>query len=727
MTTATVESSAGDAAVDAAEPKRRFTRACIAGAVPASLLFTWMLTAGFHFGRWQATSELYDAQARSLLHGSLSMPPAALGIEGFLIGHSAYMYQGPTPALVRLPLIALFGDRLDGRLSQWMMLIAFAVLVVFGSRLHWRVRRAFRGESAVGRFEWWAVALVTFVMFGGSTVLFLASRSYVFHESVIWGLAFAFVSFDAILAYLDRGKLWLLAWASTAVTLTFLSRASLGLGALGAIGLLFLGQLFRWIRRRPVVDPEPSPEPDTDETQDASLWLESGTGGRSRRATATLLACVAPVVVYCVINVVKFDSLTGVPWARQQYSLAASERREFLAQTGGSFFGLDFIPSTVVDYLRPDGLAFEGLFPWVAPPHHTDVIGNVRFDTIERTASLPASVPLLVVLSIVGVIALAARKSSRAVQQLRIPAFGALVGSAAIFPFGYIAQRYLADVFPFLFVAGVVGLHWLLLRWAAPSRSARRRWVVAGLCVLGVFTVWVNFALAIGYQRLTGANLDDRVVAGYVGFQQDVAELYSDDSHVTVRQGSTLPLRAPAGEFFVLGDCDGLYYSDGTKPTELVHTSWKAVERTNAAGHYVVDVTFPHGRPGTSEPIFESGTPTLANVLEVEYQNDDDVTFRFRGQALDQMPEAVHIDPGREYRLDIAADSQLDMLVVRLDDRVVATTVYGADADNFTFGRNPLSVPGVEPAFTGTLHKVPVAAPVCRQLRDRSGLRAAGT
>ena len=112
--------------------------------------------------------------------------------------------------------------------------------------------------------------------------------------------------------------------------------------------------------------------------------------------------CAVPVVVYCAINVVKFDSLISVPWDRQQYSQVVEDRREFLDESGNSFFGVQFAPTTLVQYLRPDGLAFSGVFPWIEAPDHADVIGDARFDTIEPTASVPASMPVIVVLAVSG-------------------------------------------------------------------------------------------------------------------------------------------------------------------------------------------------------------------------------------------------------------------------------------------------------------------------------------
>src|SRR5262245_23192036 len=163
-----------------------------------------MLTAGtFDLFPWQPVSDFYDEQAHSLLDGRLDVRTSVLGIEGFVHDGKTYMYQGPMPAIVRLP-IALVTDRLDGRLSAAAMLVAFVVAIVASLRILWRIRTRVRGDAPVATVEALFVGLWSFVLAGGSTLLFTASRSYVYHESLLWALAFALAAFDAMLAWADR-------------------------------------------------------------------------------------------------------------------------------------------------------------------------------------------------------------------------------------------------------------------------------------------------------------------------------------------------------------------------------------------------------------------------------------------------------------------------------------------------------------------------------------------
>ena len=62
-----------------------------------------------------------------------------MSIEGFVIGGRTYIYFGPMPAILRLPVL-IFTHDLDGRLTQLSMLLALMVLMWAAARLHWRLR-----------------------------------------------------------------------------------------------------------------------------------------------------------------------------------------------------------------------------------------------------------------------------------------------------------------------------------------------------------------------------------------------------------------------------------------------------------------------------------------------------------------------------------------------------------------------------------------------------------
>ena len=153
---------------------RAFLRASLLGAAAALVLFVGLLT----YGRGALLAEdqlggFYEAQTRALFDGHLDVDPDAVTFEGFRVGDRTYIYQGPVPALLRMPVMAVT-DRFDGRLTRISMLAAYLVALGAIIQLGWRMRVLVRGTGPVGRFEAASAGIVTFGA-GASTLLFLGA------------------------------------------------------------------------------------------------------------------------------------------------------------------------------------------------------------------------------------------------------------------------------------------------------------------------------------------------------------------------------------------------------------------------------------------------------------------------------------------------------------------------------------------------------------------------
>ena len=124
--------------------RARFLLASLLGSMAALLVFGLLLTRGEpDLIEWQRSGDFYDAQARGFLDGTWEVDGGVLSIERFESHGGTYMYQGPWPALLRVPLVAVT-ERYDGRLTQLSMLLALGVGLAGTIRLHWRVRRLAR-------------------------------------------------------------------------------------------------------------------------------------------------------------------------------------------------------------------------------------------------------------------------------------------------------------------------------------------------------------------------------------------------------------------------------------------------------------------------------------------------------------------------------------------------------------------------------------------------------
>jgi Alpha-(1->3)-arabinofuranosyltransferase len=706
--------SSADAAPSTPRPPsaaRRFALAWSAGGVAGALLFVWMATRGtFDLFRWHPTADFYDAQAHQLLAGHLDVPKSVLGIEAFVVDGKSYMYQGPWPAILRLPVVA-FTHGLDGRLATISMLVAFVVATAALGTLTWQLRSLVRPGAAVSRAEAWAMGAFAFACSGGSVMVFEASQISVYHESAMWGIAMALATMVALVRHLVRPGRATVGVASALATLTLFSRASLGLGMMVALGLVFLGELVAWWQER--------------RDRAVPRWSATLRPARipaARKVVLALVACVAPVLLYSSLNVAKFGTPLSVPWEKQVFTEVSSARRDFLAENGNTFFGAQFVPTTLVAYLRPDAFRFDDQFPYLG--FNPSMIGRetglagVRFDKIDATGSIPVSFPLLTVLGVVGAVGIvAARRRRPRLVLVTGPLVGAAASAATIFVFGFIAQRYLGDALPFLAACGAAGF--VLLTDALPrvSRPARRA-TVAVVVVLGLVATWVTFAQGLWYQRVFQSPTDETATEQFVRTRTDLAQLPGLSTLTPVTQGEHVPTRGDPGDLFVVGDCDGLYVSSGATVDELSHTNWQPVARTPGVGAYDLEVTFPADvQPGTRDPLLVSGTADHPNVLGIEYLDADHARIFYSGAGLPGNGPTVHITPGKTYRVHVSADPETDFSLVTLDDRTIWSGVYTAD-DLPTLAVNHLDS-STRARFGGTIHQLPESKDLCRAVLAR--------
>src|SRR2546421_3019582 len=134
--------------------RRRFTVAAVIGLGIATIPYLWVLwdhrldplRTAWPEGTF---SDFYDIQARALFHGHWDVPKGSLRIEGFVVGGKEYMYFGPFPSFLRMPIFAVT-DGLDGQLTALSMLLAWVVTGVFSSLLLWRVRVPPPGPGGLG-------------------------------------------------------------------------------------------------------------------------------------------------------------------------------------------------------------------------------------------------------------------------------------------------------------------------------------------------------------------------------------------------------------------------------------------------------------------------------------------------------------------------------------------------------------------------------------------------
>ncbi|MCB1256223.1 MAG: hypothetical protein KDB26_03915, partial [Microthrixaceae bacterium] len=522
-------------------------------------------------------------------------------------------YQGLTPVIPRLGIEAVT-DSLDGRLTGVSMLIAQSIMISYLVAAAWRARRSMCGLSEVRPVE---QVLIAFSIFGIASGLvgFIASRAWVYHEAIAWGVAMSVASLvhlEILIDWIRRGhqreapvRPMLHASLSTLFAgLAFNSRSSVGLGPLAALGAtsVLLGLL--------AISNTKAMRGNETRLLSASRWLLVSTGferdqsadsdrNSSRlvvnRYPRLLVSLIVVVVVgsgvlvgaYTAVNYARFGSLFGVPLEKQLLVDTDPVRLKALEANNGSLFGLSYTPSVALQLLRPDALAPRSVFPYVGfPTHRPAVLGSPLFAERDWSSSIPNSSPIAFFAGIAGLVVLglprrvlrgrshddSGGQSDRdRVAAWRLPIVGAFLSGAPVLIFGYMAQRYTIDFYPFLALSGTIGITWLISvvlsrgghspSGESSERIKRRpgaaRACLAMLIVLAsVLSVWNTYALALQYQREIAPGFVSVNRSGWLSTQ---LRLPGSVDYWRVQTPSDLPEGNRVGELVVVGRCNALY------------------------------------------------------------------------------------------------------------------------------------------------------------------------
>lgn len=533
---------------------RRFaTIASLVAAATALIVGVWFLSnQELALTEPQFGSNFYDAQARSWLDGTWSMPRDVVSLEGIQTESGLRMYFGPFPSVLRLPILLVTTD-LDGRLTALSMFAAYAFFLAGVSHLWWQIRSIVAGDRPLTRVDGLLGAGAILVASIGSAALSLLASHTVYMEAILWGLALATGSYSLLLSCLRTYRRSTALGSVLLAGLAILTRASIGGGALVAIWLVAAV----WILMRVAGDRNGS-------VRETIRVVSGRLAPTLRVATATTRQCalwfagaLAGTVAYMAINLIRFGNAISIPWDRFIINEQSTARMEVLNANDGSMTGLKFLPTTLWHYLRPDGVRFDDRFPYITlPRREITAVGDVVIDYSTPTASLTAMMPLLTALGIVGlvVILVVKRRGAQDFGVLVLPVIGAAVAMLPAMTLAFIAHRYLVDALPFLILTGFTGFQFLHTRTGLGAGRNR----VVFLSVVALLAIWsivATFAITTEFQRL----IDPRDADTRYDF---VVNQYRGERDV-VTTVETVPTPGQLGDLVAVGDCEALLWSDG--------------------------------------------------------------------------------------------------------------------------------------------------------------------
>ena len=544
---------------------RRYSTACALGGAAAFGVFLWFLWAapgGFLDETPFGLSRFYEEQARAWFEGRWDADAHSYFIERITVDGRYYMYFGPWPSLLRVPVLA-FTSSYDGQLTRFSLLLALVVLLAGVGRLVWQVR-ALHDAGEVSRREQLAVAAFLLAVGCGTSVVLLSASVWVYDEAILWGAAWAAWSLSWCIQYLVGGAVRVLAVASLTTTLAIWSRPSSGVIGVVVLGGVFGGQIlssFRqaWVRRLAT-----------------RLVRFAGFDEQlaRRRPWPAGFAASVPVAAYAAVNWAKFGAPFSVPFDRQDVVNDVNPlRRAVLEANGSDLLALDEIPTNLLNYFRPDGISLHRLFPFIDFSDGVVVLGSPARDIEWLHASLTVTATLLLVFGAVGLAALLLPRLSAPGDRvrfavLRLPALATIASLLPTLMFPSVFQRYNVDFTPVLVLLGAMGMY--VTRARLRGRRKAQALAAAVAAVLLAWNLAANLALTANLQR------------GYLDFvdPSDRGEWVLDRIRWTERLGvepvativrwdrvqrSDMPPTGPIGSFLVVDDCRELMLSDGSR------------------------------------------------------------------------------------------------------------------------------------------------------------------
>jgi len=446
-------------------------------------LYTWMVT----YGDWRIFcpenfGEFYDYQALSLIRGRLDVPLGALNGEAFVYAGHAYGYFGPTPSILRLPFVLL--DICFGCLSKIFSITAYASILLMSYILLRRISERFN------LFEFklpnWLVAVFILNVGIGSPIYFLSSRSFIYHEAILWGCVFALMSMYYALYIHIRSK-WLNLFLSAFFgLLAHFSRPTLGLAAFGFLCAVVLINLYSEIHVKYKF-----------RNMTTIINFERKLIKFSSTTLAISFICI---ISLNILSYAKFEDFKILPL---KYHLQYSPER--LSHFENKLFNVNNIKFNFTTYFLKNKLNITCKFPFIylAAPKYNDILYGAKMDVIETTEPLYNSMPILFTTSIIGLIYYLLFFKKLRFFVLAI-IFGALPLFLSLLTASSVSNRYTVDYLPTMIISSILGLICI------SKYISNIRYMKSALILFSVIIIIINMNITLNYQRAVVWGVDNK-------------------------------------------------------------------------------------------------------------------------------------------------------------------------------------------------------------------------
>jgi hypothetical protein len=381
------------------------------------VLWLFTMTGGQDIFVREVLGGAYDSQAEHFLRGDVGVDSAAIGHEMMKVNGKVRMYFGPFPALLRIPLNFIYPrghgkwSRISGFCAGVIALFAFAGLVQTALR---------SSPLSSGARNWIGNAcMIGFAL--GSPLLLLLGNLSIYDEAIIWGFGWSLAALYFVWrsrasedAALTRSLLAFSFCAGAAL----LSRATFGAPFVLIAPLLAI----RLLHRQPI-----------------------------RNITALVLPLGVAFSFYLFLSYARFGDFSGM---NMRYNVNPVQRN-FAVRHG--VFRLERMPYSFADYFFLRSPKPQRQAPFLEANRTYDVDQSFYVMPFTETySSVLWSSSWLLLGAVIGLAMLFRPGGADGVDRAIAAIF--LLQVAVILSFMGLAQRYVAELFPFLIFAFLIFL-----------------------------------------------------------------------------------------------------------------------------------------------------------------------------------------------------------------------------------------------------------------------------
>ena len=590
----------------------------------------------------------------NLLKGRFDVDPYCIGFEAFVRDGKTYTNFGIFPALLR-GIIELFFKRGDTDWSRISCILAATIIVIFCTLAY--LSNALKNSKDSITVYFYTLLFGLTIAFG-SPVVILLSSAFIYHEVILWGLAWACVFIWAFIKFIN-GKIVspvLLLTMSLSSGLALLSRVTFGLHIIFIFVLLMLVVIFA------VVDSIL-----TNKIIKKTLEIIQWSKPKMSLSQATfVLTCGIIPLLLCISFSLKVNfEKWGDPFcfcSYKYYPHFSPTDLQNIERTG--VFNLYRIPYSAAFYFIPSKEYFSLDFPFLRIAYCSEIfnalkkssfksIREIYFYGPEWGTPLTINSPYLVFISILGLFILARNRDL--IKLISFLVF--LLHSIFYLGFYGISIRYLGEFIPLLVFCSIHSFQFI-----AKLKNKKAKLIINLL----------SFLLTISGIYTACSTTTQIKLAGFL----------------------SVPYAANVNYFY---EKASNYLASGNFNYLPIH--------------FAIKVRFDNPTVGASEPLLTTGKTGVADFIYVSYLADNMILF---GHAQWDKAEItgppVSFDPEQEYWLEINLGTKNNpSTYVKFDNQVVLSSTYiryPTTLNNITIGENYIGGTCCSPNFSGSIIKI---------------------